>query len=170
MTDTEKLLILAIETNTRLRFTEHGFYVFPGESLPEGSVQRLRDAADELAELVEELFAFELSDEDEEEMGRRMLEEHLAAEAAELEAQGICPTCRGTGHAPDSDGIPDEVCTDCPEYIHRSPDDSESLDGPVPIDEPAGEATGIAPVIAGPTSAFADPGVDGAPSPSPEAP
>lgn len=110
MNTAQELLILAVQTKTRLRSLGDGLCIFPGDGLPEDALRRFRDAEDELAKLVEELFAFELSAAEQEQMGREMYEEFLAREAAELEARGICPDCRGTGILSDDDGSPDEPC------------------------------------------------------------
>lgn len=168
MSDALKLLALAFQTRTKLCFDEHMLLVVPGKNLPEGALKRFYAAQNELAKLVFACISFELTPEEQEEIGREMLEAHLEEEAAELAARGICPTCRGTGVATDSDGIPDEVCTDCYEYRHRSPDDSESLGDSAPLEGLERENAGVVPAIGGPTSAFADPDVDGKPSPSPE--
>lgn len=177
MSEAQELLILAVQTKTRLRFIGKELYIFEGDALPKGSVERLLTAKVEVAALAKELFADELSAADDEEIGRvlheQYLEEHaeeLEREAEELAAHGVCPSCKGTGYALDEDGIPNEVCTDCYEYRHRSPDDSAPLGEPDATNEAAEDATGVVPAIAGPTGAFADPDVDGTPSPTPEVP
>ncbi|NUP96106.1 MAG: hypothetical protein HUU28_08070 [Planctomycetaceae bacterium] len=113
MSDALKLLALAFQTRTKLCFDGHMFHVVPGKNLPEGALKRLYAAQSELAELVCACISFELTPEEQEEIGREMYEEYCERERAELEAKGICPHCRGTRVLCDDDGAPDEPCVEC---------------------------------------------------------
>lgn len=113
MSDVLELLALAFQTRTKLCFDEQIFHVVPGKNLPDGALKKFYAAENELAELVDACIAFELTPAEQEEIGRAMYEECGERERAELEAQGICPHCRGTRPILSDDGAPDEPCIEC---------------------------------------------------------